>query len=93
MKVDFAIFMELKNNMRDYKITRNEGEWYHAKVTDSYGNKYDNYFETAFDANEWIYHVWDKEEWFNSVNSQELLANAIEQCKEIDKITNKRAIL
>ena len=93
MKVDFAIFMELKNNMRDYKITRNEGEWYHAKVTDSYGNKYDNYFETAFDANEWIYHVWDKEEWFNSVNSQELLANDIKQSKEIDKRTNKRAIL
>ena len=93
MKADFAIFMELKNNMRDYKITRNEGEWYHAKVTDSYGNKYDNYFETAFEANEWIYHVWDKEEWFNSVNSQELLANAIKQCKEIDKRTNKRAIL
>ena len=93
MKVDFAIFMELKNNMRDYSITRNEGEWYHAKVTDSYGNKYDNYFETAFDANEWIYHVWDKEEWFNSVNSQELLANAIKQCKEIDKKANRRAIL
>ena len=27
--------------MRDYKITRNEGEWYHAIVTDSYGNKYE----------------------------------------------------
>ena len=37
--------------MRDYKITRNEGEWYHARVTDSYGNKYDNYFEYAHEAN------------------------------------------
>ena len=27
--------------MRDYKITRNKGEWYHAKVVDSYGNEYD----------------------------------------------------
>ena len=27
--------------MRDYKITRNKGEWYHAKVTDSYGNEYE----------------------------------------------------
>ena len=23
---------------RDYSITRRKGEWYHAKVTDSYGN-------------------------------------------------------
>ena len=79
--------------MRDYKITRNEGELYNVEVIDSYGNKYQNYFETAYKANEWIYHVWDKEEWFNSVNSQELLYNAIQECKEIDKITNKRAIL
>ena len=79
--------------MKDYKITRKKGEWYHARVTDSYGNEYDNYFETAYDANEWIYHVWDKEEWFNSVNSQELLANAIKECKEIDERAGRRAIL
>tara|TARA_R110002033_G_scaffold101884_1_gene149919 strand:+ start:423 stop:665 length:243 start_codon:yes stop_codon:yes gene_type:complete len=78
---------------RNYKITRNKGEWYNAEVTDSYGNKYQNYFETADKANEWIYYVWSKEDWFNSVNSQELLYNAIKQCKEIDKKTNKRAIL
>ena len=79
--------------MRDYKITRNKGEWYLAKVTDSYGNEYENYFETAYKANEWIYYIWEKEEWFISVNSQELLYNAIQECKEIDKRTNKRAIL
>jgi len=79
--------------MRDYKITRNKGEWYHAEVTDSFGNKYDNWFETAFQANEWIYHVWNNEEWFNSTNSQELLANAIKECKEIDKKAGRRAIL
>ena len=28
--------------MRDYNITRKEGEWYNAKVTDSYGNEYQN---------------------------------------------------
>ena len=78
---------------RDYKITRNEGEWYNAIVTDSYGNEYQNYFETAHEANEWVYYIWDKEEWFCSVNSQELLANAIEQCKEIDKKNNLRKIL
>ena len=79
--------------MRNYKITRNKGEMYHAFVTDSYGNEYDNYFETAYSANEWIYHVWDNEKWFNSVNSQELLANAIHSCRKIDKKANRRAIL
>ena len=78
---------------RDYKITHKHGEMYHAEVTDSYGNKYDNWFETASKANEWVYYIWSKEDWFNSVNSQELLANAIEQCKEIDKKSNRSAIL
>ena len=71
--------------MRDFNITRNKGELYHAKVTDSYGNEYDNYFETASEANDWIYYVWDQEEWFNSVDSQELLYNAIQDCKKIDE--------
>ena len=58
--------------MRNYKISRNEGEWYNAEVTDSYGNEYQNWFETADQANEWIYYVWEKEDWFNSANSQDL---------------------
>jgi len=70
---------------RNFSITRKKGELYHAKVTDSYGNEYDNYFETADKANDWIYYVWEKEDWFNSANSQELLANAIAECIEIDK--------
>ena len=78
--------------MRDYSITRKKGEWYNAKVTDSYGNKYQNYFETASEANDWIYYVWSKEDWFNSVNSQELLAKAIENCKRLDKNINVREI-
>jgi len=79
--------------MKNYKITRNKGEWYNVEVTDSYGNKYQNYFETAYEANKWIYHVWNNEKWFNSVNSQELLANAIKQCKEIDERAGRQAIL
>ena len=79
--------------MRDYKITRKKGELYNVQVTDSYGNEYQNYFETAYKANEWIYHVWDNEDWFNSANSQELLANAIKECKEIDEKAGRRAIL
>ena len=79
--------------MRNYKITRKKGEWYLAEVTDSYGNEYENYFETAYKANEWIYYIWEKEEWFNSVNSQELLYKAIQQCKEIDKENNLTKIM
>ena len=80
--------------MRDFKITRKEGEWYHAKVTDSYGKKYDNYFEHAHEANDWIYYIWENEEWFNNVNSEELLHNAIMNCKELDsKNPNLRDIL
>ena len=75
--------------MRDYKITRKEGEWYNTQVTDSYGNKYQNYFEHAHEANEWIYYVWEKEDWFNSANSQELLAKAIQNCIEIENKQRK----
>ena len=80
--------------MRDFTITRKEGEWYNAEVVDSYGNKYQNYFEHAHEANEWIYYVWEKEEWFNSQNSQDLLADAIHNCKRLDaKNNNLREIL
>ena len=78
--------------MRDYSITRKKGEWYNTQVTDSYGNNYQNYFETASEANEWIYFVWSKEDWFNSVDSQELLYNAIENCKRLDKNIKVREI-
>ena len=78
--------------MRDYSITRKKGEWYDTRVVDSYGNKYQNYFETASEASEWIYFVWSKEDWFNSVDSQELLYRAIQDCKEIDSKLNIREI-
>ena len=81
------------DNMRDFSITRKKNEWYDARVTDSYGNKYQNYFKHAYEANDWIYYIWEKEEWFNSVDSQELLAKAIQQCKEIDSKSNRKAIL
>ena len=83
---------QINMSKRNYNITRKKGEWYNAKVTDSYGNKYQNYFETASKANEWIYYIWEKEEWFNSVDSQELFAKAIENCKRLDKNINVREI-
>ena len=79
--------------MRDFSITKKEGEWYDTPVVDSYGNKYQNYFETASEANDWIYYIWEKEEWFNSTKSQELLANAIENCKRIDEENNISKII
>ena len=78
---------------RDFSITRKEGEIYHAKVTDSYGNKYDNYFEEAHEANDWIYYVWSKEDWFNSTNSQDLLNNAIAECIKMDEERGKEPLL
>ena len=74
--------------MRDFSITKKEGEWYDTRVVDSYGNKYQNYFETASEANDWIYYIWENEEWFNSVDEQELLGKAILNCKELDKKNN-----
>ena len=78
--------------MRDYSITKNKGEWYKAKVTDSYGQLYMNHFETYGEASDWIFSVWDREDWFNSVDSDELLARAIENCKRLDKNINVREI-
>ena len=80
--------------MRNYSITRKQGEWYHAKVTDSYGQEYENHFEHADEANDWIYYIWDNEEWYKNADEQELLANAIHNCKRLDsKNTNLRDIL
>jgi len=74
--------------MRDFKITRKKGEFYNVEVTDSYGRKYQNYFEHAHEANDWIYYVWEKEDWCNSVDSHELLGKAIQDCIELDKNNN-----
>ena len=80
--------------MRDFKITRKKGELYNAEVTDSYGNKYQNYFEHAHEANDWIYYIWENEEWYDKADSEELLEKAILNCKEIDKKNNNlRSIL
>ena len=73
---------------RNFSITRNKGEMYNAQVEDSYGNKYQNYFEHAHEANDWIYYIWENEDNFNHINSDELLAKAILNCKELDKKNN-----
>ena len=73
---------------RNYTITKKSGQLHNCEVIDSYGNKYQNYFDTEQECINWIYYIWEKEKWFNSANSQELLANAIENCKELDKKNN-----
>ena len=77
--------------MRDYKVTKKSGEWYNTEVTDSYGNEYQNYYETEQECINWIYYIWENEK--NSVNSQELLHNAIENCKRIDEENNITKIM
>ena len=72
-------------NMRDFKISRKEGEWYNVEVTDSYGNEYQNYFEHAHEANDWIYYIWENEDWYENTDEMELLNNAIWGCTKLDK--------
>ena len=79
--------------MRKYSITKNKGEWYKVNVTDSYGKKYMNFFETELESYKWVHSVWENEEWFNSVDTDVLLSRAIQECKEIDKQSNITTIL
>ena len=70
---------------RNFKISRKEGELYNAEVTDSYGNEYQNYFEHAHEANEWIYYIWENEDWYENTDEMKLLNNAIWGCTKLDK--------
>ena len=70
---------------RNFKISRKEGEWYNAEVTDSYGNEYQNYFEHAHEANDWIYYIWENEDWYENTDETELLNNAIWGCTKLDE--------
>ena len=80
--------------MRDYSITRKEGEWYNAKVTDSFGVEHQNWFESSFEAYDWVYYVWAKElPPLTDAEREELLANAIHDCRQIDQRRGLRAIL
>ena len=72
-------------NKRNFKISRKESEWYNVEVTDSYGNEYQNYFEHAHEANDWIYYIWENEDWYENTDEIELLNNAIWGCTKLDK--------
>ena len=77
-----------RSNMRDYSITKKSGQLHNCEVTDSYGNEYQNYFDTEQECINWIYYIWENENKFNSANEQELLGKAILNCKELDKNNN-----
>ena len=82
-----------RSNMRDYSITKKSGQLHNCEVIDSYGNEYQNYFDTEQECINWVYYIWENEKKFNSVNEQELLGSAILNCKELDKNINVRSIL
>ena len=73
-------------SMRNYSITRRKGEWCHAKVIDSYGSGFDNYFEHAHEASDWIYYMWENEKPpLTHEEQMDLLANAIWGCTKLDE--------
>ena len=82
-----------RSNMRDYSITKKSGQLHNCEVIDSYGNEYQNYFDTEQECINWVYYIWEYEKKFNSVNEEELLSKAILNCKELDKNINVRSIL
>ena len=72
--------------MRDYSITNKLGEWYNAEVTDRFGSKFQNYFETELECEEWIYYIFDNEKKpLTKEQQMESLANAIWGCTKLDK--------
>ena len=79
--------------MRDYTITKKLGKLHNCEVMDSYGKEYQNYFDTEQECINWIYYIWENEEWFNSQNSQKLLNRAIENCIKLDKKSGKEPLV
>ena len=78
---------------RNFKISRKEGELYNAEVTDSYGNEYQNYFDHAYQANDWVYYIWENEDWFEKSDSMTLLSDAIQECVIRDEKMGREPLL
>ena len=62
---------------------RQNAKMWTCEVTDSYGITHVNYFETEEQASKWVYYIWENED--NYVDSDELLAKAIEECVKMDE--------
>ena len=79
--------------MRDYNITKKEGELWKCEVTDKYGNTHHNYFETSDKCMEHIIYTWENEDYSHSYDSSLGLALAIKECKELDEKAGRRKIM
>ena len=78
----------MKKNIenRGYDIFKKEGsKMWTCTVIDSYNSCTTNYFETKEQCMEQVYYVWENEDWFNNVDKDELLANAIQECVRKDE--------
>ena len=72
--------------MRDYSVTKKSGEWYSAKVTDSFGVDHQNYYETEQECINWIYYIWENEKPpLTKDQEMDMLATAIWGCTKLDK--------
>ena len=71
--------------MRDYSVTKKSGEWYNAKVTDSFGVDHQNYYETEQECIDWIYYIWENEKKpLTKDQEMDMLATAIWGCTKLD---------
>ena len=75
-------------NKRIYNISRKAGDiMYTCYVVDNNGLESTNYFDTEQECINYVYWKWENEALFQQ-NSNELLSNAIVDCKEIDSKNN-----
>ena len=72
--------------MRDYSVTKNSGEWYNVKATDSFGVNHQNYYETEQECIDWIYYIWENEKKpLTKDQEMDMLATAIWGCTKLDQ--------
>jgi hypothetical protein len=57
---------------------------YDAKMVDSYGRHAQCYFNTYALAANWVYYMWENEDFYNSSSESDLLSKAIQNCIELD---------
>ena len=75
---------------RTYSITevKNSEKYpyglYDAKMVDSYGRRAQCCFNTRKLATEWVYYMWDNEDFYNSSSEDDSLNKAIQNCIELD---------
>ena len=74
---------------RTYSITEVNSEkypygLYDATMVDSYGRRAQCCFNTRKLATEWVYYMWDNEDFYNSSSESDLLSKAIQNCIELD---------